>query len=70
MQTCKKCLEQIHPQALRCKWCGADTPYYYSEKLKLRKAYFNGSARDDKIFTIVFWVIGISLYLWWLWEIW
>ena len=39
MQTCEKCLEQIHPQALRCKWCNAKTPYNKSRWLKENRTY-------------------------------
>ena len=69
MQTCEKCLEQIHPQALKCKWCRSKTPYYWSERKKASNPHLFGSARNDKIFDKVFWVIGISLGLWWMWAI-
>ena len=39
MQTCEKCKEQIHPQALRCKWCNAKTPYNKSRWLKENRTY-------------------------------
>ena len=69
MQTCEQCKEQIHPQALKCKWCDSKTPYYWSENIKDSPPHYFGSARNDKIVNIVFWVICISLYLWWLWVI-
>jgi len=53
MQTCEECLEQIHPQALRCKWCRAKTPY---KKIMDKQLYSKPSpppTRNEKIFRIL-----------------
>ena len=63
MQTCEECLEQIHPQALRCKWCRAKTPY---KKIMDKQRYSKPSPpltryeKNVRIFVLFVITIGIT----------